>query len=138
MCSERLFAFDKMWRDEVMRRRKMVLKRRIRMVIAAFILILIGILVIPISHLKVAASVKNMRQIEYKTYVVLYGDTLSGLADSYMGKNFKNHQDYIHDVMRANGMNQAMIYEGQLLIIPCEGDVAENTQMAAAGEDMRN
>lgn len=48
-------------------------------------------------------------------------DTLWGLADSYMGKNFKNHQDYIHDVMRANGMNQAMIYEGQLLIIPCEG-----------------
>ena len=136
MCSERLFAFDKMWRDEVMRRRKMVLKRRIRMVIAAFILILIGILVIPISHFKVAASEKNMRQIE--TYVVQYGDTLWGLADSYMGKNFKNHQDYIHDVMRANGMNQAMIYEGQLLIIPCEGDVAENTQMAAAGEDMRN
>ena len=138
MCSERLFAFDKMWRDEVMRRRKMVLKRRIRMVIAAFILILIGILVIPISHFKVAASEKNMRQIEYKTYVVQYGDTLWGLADSYMGKNFKKHQDYIHDVMRANGMNQAMIYEGQLLIIPCEGDVAENTQMAAAGENMRN
>ena len=114
MCSERLFAFDKMWRDEVMRRRKMVLKRRIRMVIAAFILILIGILVIPISHFKVAASEKNMRQIEYKTYVVQYGDTLW------------------------NGMNQAMIYEGQLLILPCEGDVAENTQMAAAGEDMRN
>ena len=43
-----------------MRRRKMVLKRRIRMVIAAFILILIGILVIPISHFKVAASEKNM------------------------------------------------------------------------------
>ena len=60
------------------------------------------------------------------------------LADSYMGKNFKNHQDYISDVMRANGMNQAVIYEGQLLIIPCEGDAAENTQMAAAGEDMRN
>ena len=55
-----------------------------------------------------------------------------------MGKNFKNHQDYIHDVMRANGMNQAMIYEGQLLIIPCEGDVTENTQMAAVGDDMRN
>ena len=124
-----------------MRRRKMVLKRRIRMVIAAFILILVGILVIPISHFKVAAGEKNMRQIEYKTYVVQYGDTLWGLADSYMGKNFKNHQDYIHDVMRANGMNQAMIYEGQLLIIPCEGDVAENTQMAAAGKegkDMRN
>lgn len=138
MCSERLFAFDKMWRDEVMRRRKMVLKRRIRMVIAAFILILIGILVIPISHFKVAAGEKNMRQIEYKTYVVQYGDTLWGLADSYMGKNFKNHQDYIHDVMRANSMNQAMIYEGQLLIIPCEGDVAENIQMAAAGKDMRN
>lgn len=121
-----------------MRRRKMVLKRRIRMDDAAFILILIGILVIPISHFKVAASEKNMRQIEYKTYVVQYGDTLWGLADSYMGKNFKNHQDYIHDVMRANGMNQAMIYEGQLLIIPCEGDVTENTQMAAVGEDMRN
>ena len=40
--------------------------------------------------------------------------------------------------MRANGMNQAVIYEGQLLIIPCEGDAAENYQMAAAGEDMRN
>ena len=126
-----------------MRRRKMVLKRRIRMVIAAFILILfIGILSgenpEDVKSGLAAASEKNMRQIEYKTYVVQYGDTLWGLADSYMGKNFKNHQDYIHDVMRANGMNQAMIYEGQLLIIPCEGDVAENTQMAAAGEDMRN
>ena len=77
--------------------------------ISQFILILIGILVIPISHFKVAAGEKNMRQIEYKTYVVQYGDTLWGLADSYMGKNFKNHQDYIHDVMRANGMNQLSV-----------------------------
>ena len=121
-----------------MRRRKVVLKRRIRMVITAFILILIAILVVPISHFKVAAGEKNMRQIEYKTYVVRYGDTLWGLADSYMGKSFKNHQDYISDVMRANGMNQAMIYEGQLLIIPYEADTAESTQMAAVDEDMKN
>lgn len=71
-----------------MRRRKMVLKRRIRMVIAAFILILIGILVIPTSHFKVAASEKNMRQIEYKTYVVQYGDTLWGLGRQLYGEEF--------------------------------------------------
>lgn len=127
-----------------MRRRKMVLKRRIRMVLAAFILILIGILVVPISHFKVAAGEKNNRQIEYKTYVVQYGDTLWGLADSYMGKDFKNHQDYISEVMRANKMSQAVIYEGQMLIIPCEedavdtGNMVESTQMAAAGEDTKN
>lgn len=69
-----------------MRRRKMVLKRRIRMMIAAFILILIGILVIPISHFKVAASEKNMRQIEYKTYVVQYGDTLWGWQTAIWGR----------------------------------------------------
>lgn len=104
------------------------------MVIAAFILILIGILVIPISHFKVAASEKNMRQLEYKTYVVQYGDTLWGLADSYMGKNFDNHQDYIEEVMRANGMDRAFIYAGQLLIIPYEADMVNSTQIAAANE----
>ena len=117
-----------------MNRRKMALRRRIRMVIAAFILILIGILVIPVSRFKVAAGEKNRHQVEYKTYVVQSGDTLWGLADDHMGENFKNHQDYIMDVMRANGMNQAYIYAGQLLIIPCEETAADATQVASSNE----
>ena len=108
MCSERLFAFGKMWRDEVMRRRKMVLKRRIRMVIAAFILILIGILVIPISHFKVAASEKNMRQIEYRTYVVQYGDTLWAIS-----RRFNTTVDKL--VALNNIANRNLIHVGQKL-----------------------
>ena len=76
-----------------MRKRKIALRRRIRMLIAALILIMIGILIVPISHFRVAAGEKNHSQIEYKTYVVQRGDTLWGLADSYMGENFANHQD---------------------------------------------
>lgn len=117
-----------------MNRRKMALRRRIRMVFVAIILILTGILVIPVSHFKVAASEKNRQQIEYKTYVVRAGDTLWGLADDYMGESFQNHQDYIRDVMRANGMNRAYIYAGQLLIIPCETDTVDTTQVALSGE----
>lgn len=104
------------------------------MVFAAIILILIGILVIPVSHFRVAAGEKNRQQIEYKTYVVRPGDTLWGLADDHMGETFQNHQDYIRDVMRANGMNQAYIYAGQLLIIPCEADSADTTQLASSNE----
>ena len=123
-----------------MYRRKTAFKRRIRMVIIAIILMLVGILVVPVSHFKVAASEKMNRQMTYQTYVVQYGDTLWGLADAHMGKEFKNHQDYISDVMRANGLNQAVIYEGQLLIIPCESDMNEtdvtnSTQMAATNGD---
>lgn len=115
-----------------MNRRKMALRRRMRMVFVAIVLILIGILVIPVSHFKVAASEKNRQQIEYKTYVVRAGDTLWGLADDYMGENFEDHQDYIRDVMRANGMNRACIYAGQLLIIPCEAATADTTQVASS------
>lgn len=119
-----------------MYRRKTAFRRRVRMIVITIILMLIGILVIPVSHFKVAASEKCSRQMAYKTYVVQYGDTLWGLADANMGKSFKNHQDYITDVMRANGLNQAMIYEGQLLIIPYERDtnktdVTDSTQIAA-------
>lgn len=117
-----------------MRRRKMALRRRIGMLIAALILIAVGILIVPISRFRVSAGEKNHSQIEYMTYVVQRGDTLWGLADSYMGENFGNHQDYIEDVMRANGMDRAYIYAGQLLILPYEADITDSTQMAAANE----
>lgn len=61
-------------------------------------------------------------------------NTLWGLADSYMGENFDNHQDYIEEVMRANGMDRAFVYAGQLLIIPYEADMVNSTQIAAANE----
>lgn len=80
-----------------MRRRKMALRRRIRMLIVVLILVVVGILIVPISHFRVAAGEKNHSQIEYRTYVVQCGDTLWGLADSYMGENFDNHQDYIEE-----------------------------------------
>ena len=51
-----------------------------------------------------------------------------------MGENFDNHQDYIEEVMRANGMDRAFIYAGQLLIIPYEADMVNSTQIAAANE----
>ena len=101
-----------------MRRRKMALRRRIRMLIVALILVVVGILIVPTSRFRVAAGEKNHSRIEYRTYVVQRGDTLWGLADSYMGENFDNHQDYIEEVMRANGMDRAFVYAGQLLIIP--------------------
>ena len=117
-----------------MRRRKMALRRRIRMLIVVLILVVVGILIVPISHFRVAAGEKNHSQIEYRTYAVQCGDTLWGLADSYMGENFDNHQDYIEEVMRANGMDRAFIYAGQLLIIPYEADMVNSTQIAAANE----
>ena len=52
-----------------MRRRKMALRRRIRMLIVALILVVVGILIVPISHFRVAAGEKNHSQIEYRTYV---------------------------------------------------------------------
>ena len=123
-----------------MNRRKRALKRKIYMMIVMFILIAIGIFMIPFTHFRVAASEKNNPQPEYMTYVVKRGDTLWGLADTYMGENFSNHQAYISDVMRANGMNQAYIYVGQLLIIPYEADTiqTDHTQVAAVKENTQN
>ena len=51
-----------------------------------------------------------------------------------MGENFDNHQDYIEEVMRANGMDRAFVYAGQLLIIPYEADMVNSTKIAAANE----
>ena len=106
------------------------------MLIVALILVVVvvGILIVPISRFRVAAGEKNHSRIEYRTYVVQRGDTLWGLADSYMGENFDNHQDYIEEVMRANGMDRAFVYAGQLLIIPYEADMVNSTQIAAANE----
>ena len=117
-----------------MRRRKMALRRRIRMLIVALMLVVVGILIVPISRFRVAAGEKNHSRIEYRTYVVQRGDTLWGLADSYMGENFDNHQDYIEEVMWANGMDRAFVDAGQLLIIPYEADMVNSTQIAAANE----
>lgn len=122
-----------------MNRRKRALKRRIYMMIVMLILIAIGIFMIPFTHFRVAASEKNISSPEYMTYVVRPGDTLWGLADTYMGESFGDHQAYISDVMRANGMNQAFIYAGQLLIIPYDADMQgiheDHTQMAAVDEN---
>ena len=95
-----------------MRRRKMALRRRIRMLIVALILVVVGILIVPISRFRVAAGEKNHSRIEYRTYVVQRGDTLWGLA----------------------GMDRAFVYAGQLLIIPYEADMVNSTQIAAANE----
>ena len=58
-----------------------------------------------------------------------------GLADSYMGENFDNHQDYIEEVMRANANGSCLCHtRGQLLIIPYEADIVGSTQIAAANE----
>lgn len=93
------------------------------MICLVLILTVICIIVIPFSRFRVAAGEKNSDNIQYTTYVVHSGDTLWGIADTYMNESFSSHQEYIHEVMRANGLNSSRIYDGQLIIIPCNESV---------------
>ena len=58
--------------------------------------------------------------VSYTTYVVHKGDTLWSIADNYHESVYDNAQDYINEIIRANGLKGSAIYEGQLLIIPCQ------------------
>ncbi len=55
---------------------------------------------------------------EYTTYVVQTGDTLWGIADSRLNERYSTHSEYIWEVMRANGLTDSFIYDGELIIIP--------------------
>lgn len=109
--------------EDMREKRRAALRKKLFMICLVLILAIICMIIIPFNRFRVAAGEKNCSDIQYKTYVVHSGDTLWGIADTYMEGIFDSHQAYIDEVMRANGLNSSHIYDGQLIIIPCEESV---------------
>lgn len=105
--------------------RRTAFGKKLMMIALALILIIICVLIVPFSHIRVAAGEKMGISVKYETYVVQSGDTLWDIADTHMDGSYDNHQDYIDEVMRANGLKSCHIYDGQLIIIPCTVDACE-------------
>ena len=112
------------------RKRKAAFKKRILMLGLLIVLAAVCIVIIPFSRFRVAAGEKENDSVYYMTYVVHTGDTLWGIADTYRNDTFSTHEAYINEVMRANGLESCHIYDGQLIIIPCDGHM--NGTAAAA------
>ncbi len=103
------------------RKRKAAVRRRLFMLGLVILLAAVCIVMIPFSRFRVSAGETNDAAC-YMTYVVHTGDTLWDLADTYRNHTFSTHEAYINEVMRANGLESCHIYDGQLLLIPCEAD----------------
>jgi hypothetical protein len=102
---------------------KTALRRSILMFGLVILLTIICIIAIPVNRFRVAAEENNNQNIQYITYVVHAGDTLWSIADTYMNDTFDSHESYISEVKRANRMDSFSIYEGQLILIPCDSSV---------------
>lgn len=107
------------------RKKKTAFKKRILMLSLVIVLAAICIVIIPFSRFKVAAGETEKGSIYYTTYVVHTGDTLWGIADTYRNGTFSTHEAYINEVMRANGLESCHIYDGQLIIIPCDESISK-------------
>jgi hypothetical protein len=93
-----------------------------RILIPGFVILLtiMCMIAIPVSRFRVLAGENTNTNIQYTTYVVHTGDTLWGIADAYMNDAFDSHESYINEVMRCNRLESSTIYNGQLILIPCD------------------
>lgn len=100
-------------------------QRRLRLVRRRVFLLLLGIvLVIGLSiSYKAFLSEANTgeKETNYKYYTsveVSYGDSLWSIAENYLCDEYSSENDYIHEVMEINHLEDDQVSAGQMLVIP--------------------
>ncbi len=96
-------------------------KIRISMLmIPAVVLFLILLLfVLPVGRVE-ASDEQQKTASDYVSYVVKSGDTMWDIAENHLSDRYPTHSEYISELMRVNGLRSSDIYEGQLIVIPCD------------------
>lgn len=100
-------------------------ERRLRQMRIRFLLALAAIfltLIMAISYRAILSDAKGNENITYKYYTsieIQYGDTLWDIAQAYYSEEYDSLDDYIHEVMKINHLQQeSAIAAGEHLIVP--------------------
>lgn len=100
-------------------------ERRLRQMRIRFLLTLAAIflaLIMAVSYRAILSDAKGNENVSYKYYTsieIQYGDTLWSIAQAYYSEEYASIDDYIHEVMKINHLNQeSVIAAGEHLIVP--------------------
>ena len=89
------------------------------MILAGVLFFAFLLFVLPVGRVE-ASDEQQKTAADYVSYVVQSGDTMWDIADSHLSDRYPTHSDYISELMRVNGLRTSDIYEGQLIVIPCD------------------
>ncbi|MBR0381923.1 MAG: LysM peptidoglycan-binding domain-containing protein [Eubacterium sp.] len=104
------------------RRKRDLLVRRLRIgVLAAGLLLLIGVLPFSRSMLAgtdVVSANAPLSQVKYETVKIKSGDSLWSIAKEHMNPGYDNIYEYIDDIKECNHMTDDRLNSGCYLLIP--------------------
>lgn len=79
------------------------------------------ILFLTVSYHAILSKATSDDTVSYKYYTsieIVYGDSLRSIADRYAGKEYATVEDYVHEVMAINHLQEESLIAGQYLIVP--------------------
>lgn len=79
------------------------------------------ILFLTVSYHAILSKATTGENISYKYYTsieIAYGDSLWSIADKYAGEEYDSAEDYVHEVMKINHLQEEVLIAGQYLVVP--------------------
>ncbi len=112
-------AYERERRYRVQKKKaKQIAKRKLVLLIATFLVILIGCIVFGSIFSSAHVSEADTERKYYKSIEIQKGDTLWDIAEEYVSDiYYESKQDYVDELKEVNGLQSDMIHEGQYLIV---------------------
>ena len=79
------------------------------------------ILFLTVSYHAILSKATTGENISYKYYTsiaIAYGESLWSIADKYAGEEYASAEDYVHEVMKINHLQEEVLIAGQYLVVP--------------------
>lgn len=102
-------------------RNKMKRLRHFRRQCFLVLLTVLLILFLTVSYHAILSKATSNEPVSYKYYTsieIVYGDSLWSIADRYAGEEYAAKDDYVHEVMKINHLQEESLIAGQYLVIP--------------------
>ncbi|MGN1146832.1 MAG: LysM peptidoglycan-binding domain-containing protein [Lachnospiraceae bacterium] len=116
-------AYEALIRSEYRRQRNRA--RRIKQLRRQCILVAITVVLVVVLafsyHAILSKASSGTDDVSFKYYTsieVAYGESLWTIAEEYAGDKYASAQDYIHEVMEINHLQDETLIAGQYLVVP--------------------
>lgn len=79
------------------------------------------ILFLTVSYHAILSKATTGENISYKYYTsieIAYGESLWSIANKYAGEEYASAEDYVHEVMKINHLQEETLIAGQYLVVP--------------------
>ncbi len=79
------------------------------------------ILFLTVSYHAILSKATTGENVSYKYYTsieIAYGESLWSIADKYAGEEYASAEDYVHEVMKINHLQEEVPIAGQYLVVP--------------------